>query len=275
MTQRWNGGRASYRPKGEPINPADYEVALMAKHERSVAKEFVELHHYAATFPASRANVGLYVRRTAKLVGVASFSQPGNEATLDVLPAGRDEGIELGRLVLLDSVPANGETWFLRRGFAELARAGVARSVLSFADPMVRTTVAGVVVMPGHVGTIYQALNGVYTGRGTPRSLHLLADGTVFSEQAWSKLRRKIKGWEYAMRQLVDAGAEPWNGNEPTRVWALRELHRISRTVRHKGNHRYVWGVDRRASHAVARHLEQRGVRTDLPRPKVIDLAAL
>jgi hypothetical protein len=40
------------------------------------------------------------------------------------LPAGRHkaEAVELGRLVLLDDVPANGESWFIARAF-ELLRA--------------------------------------------------------------------------------------------------------------------------------------------------------
>ena len=59
-----------------------------------------------------------------------------------------------------------------------------------FSDPLPRTRADGTVVMPGHLGTIYQAANAVYTGRGTPRTLTLLPDGTVFSDGAGSPTRR-------------------------------------------------------------------------------------
>jgi hypothetical protein len=72
--------------------------------------------------------------------------------------------VEVGRFVLLDEVPVNGETWFLARAFAALARDGV-EGVLAFADPEPRATADGTVVFPGHVGTIYQAHNAVYRGR--------------------------------------------------------------------------------------------------------------
>ncbi len=63
------------------------------------------------------------------------------------------------------------------------ATAGV-RGLVMFSDPLPRTRADGAVVMPGHVGTIYQAANSVYTGRSTPRTLTLLPDGTVFSDRA-------------------------------------------------------------------------------------------
>jgi hypothetical protein len=85
----------------------------------------------------------------------------------------------LGRLVLLDEVPGNGETWFLGRCFACLRREGLAGVVL-FSDPCRRLNREGVQVFGGHVGTVYQAHNAVYLGRGTPRTLALLPDGRVF-----------------------------------------------------------------------------------------------
>jgi hypothetical protein len=269
MTQRWRDGRASYRPKGEPIDPRSYEVALMPKHEKRIAKAFVERHHYAGTFPAARRNVGLYTR--GELVGVASFSHPCNEAVLDVLPDGRNEGIELGRLVLLDSVPANGETWFLARAFAALVADGTARSVVSFADPLRRTDIEGTVTMPGHVGTIYQALNGIYTGRGRGRWIQVLANGRTYNERTSSKAKAGHRGRAYAIAQLVAAGATPPTEAEDIATWVDGWVRRLCRRVKHPGNHRYVWGVDRRASRAVTRHLERRGVRLDLPRPKSVE----
>jgi len=72
------------------------------------------------------------------------------------------ESLELGRLVLGDEVPANGESWFVGQVFRQAALAGV-RGVVSFSDPMPRAAADGTTITPGpYVGTIYQALNAVY-----------------------------------------------------------------------------------------------------------------
>jgi hypothetical protein len=50
----------------------------------------------------------------------------------------------------------------------DLALGGV-RGVVSFGDPLPRHRRDGTAVMPGHVGTVYQSLNFVYTGRTRSR----------------------------------------------------------------------------------------------------------
>ena len=65
-----------------------------------------------------------------------------------------------------------------------LARARGIAGVVSFSDPLARRTAAGDVVFGGHVGTIYQAHNAAYLGRGTARTLRLLPDGAVLSARA-------------------------------------------------------------------------------------------
>lgn len=64
------------------------------------------------------------------------------------------------RFVLLDECPGNSESWFLARCFDALLADGV-RGVVPFADPVPRRTASGRLVMPGHVGTIYQGYAGV------------------------------------------------------------------------------------------------------------------
>jgi len=61
--------------------------------------------------------------------------------------------------------------------------------VLSFCDPMPRTSAEGHVVHNGHIGVMYAATSGLYTGRSTARTLRLLPDGSVFSERAIQKIR--------------------------------------------------------------------------------------
>jgi hypothetical protein len=258
MNQRWNQGRDSYRPAGEVIKTAEYDVAPVP---RDVAKAFVLKHHYSGTFPAARFCHGL--ARSGELVGVAVFSHPVRDAVLtNVFPFKEaTTGVELGRFVLADSVPANGETFFLARAFDLLRCSGI-EGVLSFSDPVRRRGADGSIVLPGHVGTIYQAHNGVYLGRATARTLRMLPNGTVFSDRAKAKIQSGDRGWAYAARQLEAHGAAPLREGEDGAAWLRLWLPRVTRTARHRGNHRYAWGLDR----AVRRSLPM-----TLPYPKKID----
>lgn len=246
--QRWNRGRDSYRRPDEVIRTADYDVAPV---DEATAKAFVLGHHYSATYPAARRRFGLFHR--GELAGVAVFSQPCNNAALSNVfgAAAGPDAMELGRFVLLDAVPGNGETWFLGQIFRALRREGVA-GVLSFSDPMARRSAAGALVFPGHVGTIYQAHNARYLGRAKARTLRLLPDGQVLSDRAISKIRAGERGWRYAAEQLARHGAPApsclGHGSadpEELRAWLPAALAQVTRPLRHGGNHRYAWALAR------------------------------
>jgi len=248
VVQRWTHGRGSYRVAGEPIETRRYEVASIA--DDRTAKAFVVAHHYSGTYPAARFRFGLY--RGHELVGVAVFSVPANPRSLAVLPGAAADSVELGRFVLVDDVPANGESWFLGRCFAQLRREGLA-GVVSFSDPAPRTDVAGCVVFGGHLGTIYQAHNAAYLGRSRAELRRVLPDGSVVHNRALTKIRNRRRGWRYAVAQLVRAGARPLRDDEDPRRWLTRELARVSRPLRHPGNHKYAWTMHKRD----ARHLRE------------------
>lgn len=236
--QRWRRGRASYRPRGEPIRTERFEVAPIDTDRE--AKAFVVEHHYSRSYPAARRRFGLY--EGAELTGVAVFSQPCHPGVLRELPGPRAASLELGRFVLLDRVPANGESWFLARCF-ELLRAEGFVGVVSFSDPMPRAALDGRVVHPGHVGTIYQASNATYLGLGSPRTMLLLPDGTVLNARSLSKLLHGERSRDHVRGQLVRAGATPPAEGEPETVWARTWVDRLVRRVRHQGNHKYLWGL--------------------------------
>jgi hypothetical protein len=245
VVQRWRAHRSLYRPAGETIVTAHYEAAPIPDRE---AKAFVEQHHYAGSMPAARWCFGLY---DPLLVGVAVFSYPVNDRVItSVLPGTARESVELGRLVLLDRAPANSESWFVARCFEHLRRESLI-GVVSFSDPVMRTTLGGEVVLRGHVGTTYQALGATYTGRGTARTLRLLPDGSVFSDRAAQKVRAGERGARYAVAQLVRAGAPSLDieraSEEERRAWLRAATATVTRPLIHKGNHRYVWALDKAA----------------------------
>lgn len=240
--QRWSEGRASYRPAREVIDPSRYDLCALSNDRDP--KAFIERHHYSASYPAARRRFALY--DGLRIVGVAVYSQPMADIFGNYFSAPADECLELGRLVLLDEVPANAETWFIARTFAALRREGFA-GVLAFSDPTPRATASGEVIFRGHVGTIYQASNAHYLGRATARTLRLLPDGAVFSDRTAQKIRAQERGHAYAEAQLVAAGAPPRALHEDPRAWLKVALALVARTLRHPGNHRYGWALNRKA----------------------------
>jgi hypothetical protein len=237
VCQRWRDRHPSWRPDREHFNPLAHEV--FAFSDDATPKAFVERHHYAASYPAARFRFGLH-QRFVGLVGVAVFSVPMHPAVL--APWSMRDAVELGRLVLLDEVPANAESWFVRRCLDLLTREGLA-GVVSFSDPEPRTTSDGQLVFVGHAGTVYAALGARFAGRATARTLRLLPDARSFSARAASKIRSRERGWEYAVEQLVAQGARAPAAGEDLRPWLAAQLPRITRTMRHQGNYRYLLGL--------------------------------
>lgn len=257
LNQRWEEGRPRWRPVGEVIRTSDYEISAMPG-KSPVASAFIVQHHYSRSVPSGRFSFGLHTR--GRLVGVAMFSHPTNDRTLtNVFPCDRLDAIELGRFVLLDEVPGNGETWMLARCFELLRKVGI-RGVVSFSDPMPRRSLKGEVVLPGHVGTIYAAHNGIYMGRGKARTLCLLSDGKVFNDRTAQKIRTQERGWESAVETLQGYGAGPLE--EEPREWLRRWLPQLTRPLRHYGNHRYAWALDKKLRSALP---------PSLPYPKTVD----
>jgi len=256
VCQRWRDHRGTYRPAGEVINTADFEVA---ECPRDAARAFVEAHHYSHAWPAHRVSAGLY--RHGELVGVAVASQPMHDGVLSALPGEGRERAELGRLVLLDDVKANGESYFLAQAFEVFRAAGIV-SLVSFSDATPRTDSSGRVVFKGHIGNAYQASNAVYTGRGSPSTMHLLASGEVLSARSIQKVRASERGWRVAYDQLVAAGAPEMRAGEDPRAWVRCQLARHTRCVRNRGNHRYLFGLDRAARKCLLRRTDR------LPYPK-------
>lgn len=271
LCQRWNHRKARYRPAGEVIDPSLYGVEPIDSDTAAAA--FVEEHHYSASYPVARYRVGLY--RTIpfarpELVGVAVFSNPMQQACIPCwtgLPAA--QGTELGRLVLRDDVPAMGESWFMARAFSLLRRAKPQlQAVIAYCDPLPRLDATGHQTKPGHIGTVYAALNATYRGRARPRTLLLAPNGTVLSERSLSKLKADDKGRDYAERGLRGLGAPARRRGESGSAYLARALATLSlRPWRTKGNHVFVWalGPDPRSLRARWRAL---------PRPLVPDRIA-
>lgn len=252
--QRWTADRRHtwVRRSAGGFDASRYEVEAL--DERN-AKAYVLGRHYSGTYPAAARRFGLYYcspEGARDLVGVAVFSIPPSRAVLANLFPDLEpyvESLELGRFVLeggpdagSSRAPANSESWFLARCFRELAALGV-RGVASFSDPVPRY-IEGRCLFPGHVGTIYQASNARYTGRGAPATLVVLPDSTVLNNRAMSKVRSQERGHDYVERALVTLGAHPPRAGEAPARWLAAALEEVgARRLRHHGCHRYAFSV--------------------------------
>lgn len=243
--QRWRERRERRVPAGELIRPLEYAVDVIRS---PMARAFVVHHHYSGTFPAERLSVGMF--RGRDLVGAAVFSEGVQPAALPKWAGVRPgAGCELGRLVLLDDVPGNAESWFLARAFSALRREKPGlEAVLSYADPVERRDHAGALVKPGHVGTIYQAMSARYRGRASRRTDYITPFGEHLSRRALSKIMLGEIGEGYAIDQLHGFGAPRREPFESGRDWVARLIREgWLRTRRHPGNHTYVFPLTRRA----------------------------
>lgn len=251
-SQRWRDRRSAFVPNSSVMDPSIHSVDVIDCYRE--AKPFVEAHHYSGSFPATRLSCGLFRNGAggrSRLVGVCSFAVPMNNASIR-LHSGLDDplaGVDLGRLVLLDHVEANAESWFVSRAFRLLRREkpGIV-SVIAYSDPVRRIDDAGVVVMPGHCGMVYQALSAKVRGRSSSRTDHIMPNGRIASPRALAKIRSDDTGAAYAARQLVDAGASPRRAREDPAAWIARlEREGAIRKRRHPGNWVYAFALTRSA----------------------------
>jgi hypothetical protein len=161
------------------------------------AEFFVTKHHYShRPSSATKFSFGLYLTSqtsnffddSESLVGVMTYGQPvGNLAVRSIGGVTNDEVLELTRLVLLDEVGKNAESYFIGQSFKWLKQlAPTIKILISYADPEA-----------GHGGIIYRATNWLYQGRGQnkkAKSFSYSIDGKewVHSRSAGAKWGSRI-----------------------------------------------------------------------------------
>lgn len=262
--QRWRERTPRWRHLHQGgFDARRYAVTVL---DEATARAFCTAHHYSSAWPAARLRYGLVDLRDCgehvgaagavpvaggTLVGVAVLGVPMHVGVLSgPFPALEPylESLELSRLVLLDAVAANGESWFCARAFRLAAEAGV-RGLIAFSDPMPRwraTTGEPVLIMPGHCGYVYQGLGSAYLGRATPRTLTMLPDATVLTARAVAKVRNAEPGHLGVVARLVRLGASPLGDGQDRAGWLRQALAEVgARQVRHRGNHRFAFALGR------------------------------
>lgn len=280
VSQRWDQGMSSFVPNAGTDLEKDYEVRQIGG---AAAKGFVQLHHYLPKFPQIGAAYGLYTRRGGRLVGVAIWSNAAEGAQTRYGRVERREIRDLSRLVLLDEVPGNAESFFVARAKRRYARyhqeeertfggskrkPSKLRVLLSMSDPVPVRDSEGNTILPGHIGNVYQALNALYVGRSSPKTQLVTPGGYIIAGRGFSKVDallrgetdpKKTRGGEKKLADLdemLPGFGEARRRSRKTTEALLREPRWGLRRQRHPGNIVYAWLVgDRRQNRATLKRL--------------------
>lgn len=135
--------------EGYSIEIIDYKTAM---------KVVIDNHYLHRKAPASF-SYGLF-NELGSLVGVIVYGKPASPTLCSGI-AGKDESnnvIELTRLWIADITPKNAESFLIASTLKLLPKQY--DIIVSFAE-----------IKAGHVGTVYQATNWIYTGLSTRRAL--------------------------------------------------------------------------------------------------------
>jgi hypothetical protein len=258
-TMRWFERRCRYVGNTELIDPKRYSIDCI-DNER--AARFIARHHYLPTMPAAQLCVALFGPRNganqSPVTGIAIFAVPSNPSVIPAhagLPPAN--GTTLARFILLDDVPANGETHFLSRAHSALRREKPhLEAVVSYADPVA-----------GHIGHIYAAASAAHRGRTRPRTSWSIAGRTI-PGRTLSKIANEESGADAAIARLTDLGARTPSTGENAAQW-LQSLKRTAalRPTSHPGYYVYNFPLTARA------RSRSRALPTQ-PYPTIADLAA-
>jgi hypothetical protein len=167
----------------------------VSKIPSKLGKEFVKTHHYSHGIHNGPMTYGMF--DGLDLIGVCAFATPCSEAVCSsVFGADFKRSVtELHRLVLLDEIPKNSESWFIVRALKQLKKDRPQyNAVLSFAD-----------ATEGHIGVIYQATNAIYTGTSGKATFFLDSDGRLRHPRQNGVNIRSTKakelGWQAVKRE--------------------------------------------------------------------------
>ena len=130
-----------------------------------VAKILFEREHYLHSLPGgTKLAFGVFLERM--LLGAVAFGTGPFQAYRLVNGAVPNDCLTLTRLWLSDELPANSESRVIGITLRSLRKYTNLKFVVSYADPS-----------QGHLGTIYQATNWLYTGFSEAMPLYDIGDG--------------------------------------------------------------------------------------------------
>jgi hypothetical protein len=160
------------------------------------AKNLLVHNHYLHSFPGgTKLTFGVFVDyqlKGALTFGVGPYL--GYKIVNNVCP---DDVVTLTRLWLSDELPYNSESRVLGMVLRSLKKETSLKFVLTYTDPAA-----------GHVGTIYQSTNWVYTGLSSATPLYDIGDGILHHSRSLAH-RLGTHSIQYLKSQGIDVKTVP------------------------------------------------------------------
>lgn len=144
------------------IDTLDTDAIIMREINSETSTQVMVNHHYSHTAPQAQVNLGFYINDDRFTLGselstVIMYASGANRYISSIIEGTtQDDVFELVRLFSYDWAPKNIESYCIGQSFKWLKKNRPDKKyVISYAD-----------LNFGHIGTIYQATNWLYTGLG-------------------------------------------------------------------------------------------------------------
>lgn len=148
----------------------------------AAGKSIIERYHYLHSYPGgTQLAIGIFLEE--KIVGAMALGVGSFNGHALVEGATQRDCLTLSRFWLSDELPKNSASRVLGVLMGMLRRNTSVKFLLTYADPS-----------QGHIGTIYQATNWIYTGMSVPMSLYSIGDGAPKHSRSFSQ--------EYGIRSV-------------------------------------------------------------------------
>ena len=188
------------RPAGLTVQPIPARIA----------GELIRQHHYTGTMPGgTKLSFGAF--GGTRLLGVITLGVGPTNAFALVDGAEPDDCLTLTRLWLADELPANSESMIIGMVLRAVKVQTDVGFLITYADPGY-----------GHVGTIYQATNWLYTGVSQASPLYDLGDGQLHHSRSL--------GASYGSHSLSH----------------FEKCGVVVKRIPQPGKHRYIYFLDKR-----------------------------
>ena len=192
---------------GSNPSPALHAIQLIPI-SHAEARNLIVPNHYLHSLPGgTKLSLGIFLN--ARLLGALTFGVGPYLGYKIVNDASPDDVVTLTRLWLSDELRSNSESKVLGIALRSLKRDTSLKFVLAYSDPSA-----------GHLGTIYQATNWLYTGLSSATPLYEIGDGILHHSRT---LAHSLGS--HSIRYLTSQGIDV-------------------KTVPQSAKHRYVYFLD-------------------------------
>ena len=153
---------------------------ILIEVESNIAREVIKTFHYSGKVVSnSKLHLGVFDKKTKKLVGALQYGYPISGKTPNLIVTGSDRYnmMELNRMAMFDDAPKLSESQAIGLSLKYLKRyKKEIKWVLSYSDGK-----------EGNVGIIYQATNWRYLGYLQAQTFHKLDGEIIHNVSIWHR----------------------------------------------------------------------------------------